>query len=56
MGVYSETHHAAVHTPEHSPDAERDRDDAPEMGIDLVNNMSRDPENPRPVWSMRCCR
>ncbi len=46
--VYSEPTHAAVYTPEHSPDAERVAAMHREMGIDLVNTMNEVRENPRP--------
>jgi len=46
--VYSEPTHAAVYTPEHSPDAERVAAMHREMGIDLVNTMNEVKENPRP--------
>lgn len=46
--VYSEPTHAAVYTPEHSPDAERVAAMHREMGLDMVNNMIEIRENPRP--------
>ena len=46
--MYSEPVHAAVYTPEHSPDIERVTAMHREMGLDLVNSMIEIRENPRP--------
>lgn len=46
--MYSEPVHAAVYTPEHSPDIERVTAMHREMGLDMVNNMLEIRENPRP--------
>ncbi|MDT5115822.1 MAG: hypothetical protein QOE30_1561 [Mycobacterium sp.] len=46
--LYSEPVHAAVYTPEHSPDIERVTAMHREMGLDMVNNMLEIRENPRP--------
>ncbi len=46
--LYSEPVHAAVYTPEHSPDIERVTAMHREMGLDMVNNMLEVRENPRP--------
>ena len=46
--MYSEPVHAAVYTPEHSPDIERVTAMHREMGIDMINNMNEIRENPRP--------
>jgi cytochrome P450 len=46
--LYSEPVHAAVYTPEHSPDIERVTAMHREMGLDMVNNMIEIRENPRP--------
>lgn len=46
--LYSEPVHAAVYTPEHSPDIERVTAMHREMGLDLVNTMLEIRENPRP--------
>jgi len=46
--VYSEPTHAAVYTPEHSPDREKINEQHREMGIDIINNMMEIRENPRP--------
>ena len=46
--MYSEPTHAAVYTPEHSPDIERVTAMHRQMGIDLINNMIEIRENPRP--------
>lgn len=46
--IYSEPAHAAVYTPEHSPDVERVAAMHREMGLDMVNNMIQIRENPRP--------
>jgi cytochrome P450 len=46
--LYSEPVHAAVYTPEHSPDIERVTTMHREMGLDMVNNMLEIRENPRP--------
>lgn len=46
--MYSEPTHAAVYTPEHSPDIERVTAMHREMGLDMVNNMLEIRENPRP--------
>jgi cytochrome P450 len=46
--MYSEPIHAAVYTPEHSPDIERVTAMHREMGLDMVNSMLEIRENPRP--------
>ncbi|MGH3634025.1 MAG: cytochrome P450, partial [Mycobacterium sp.] len=46
--MYSEPTHAAVYTPEHSPDIERVTEMHRQMGIDLLTNMIEIRENPRP--------
>jgi cytochrome P450 len=46
--MYSEPVHAAVYTPEHSPDIERVTEMHRQMGLDMVNNMIEIRENPRP--------
>ena len=46
--MYSEPIHAAVYTPEHSPDIERVTAMHREMGLDMVNTMLEIRENPRP--------
>ncbi|OBK18744.1 cytochrome P450 [Mycobacterium asiaticum] len=46
--MYSEPVHAAVYTPEHSPDIERVTAMHREMGLDMVNTMLEVRENPRP--------
>ncbi len=46
--LYSEPVHAAIYTPEHSPDIERVTAMHREMGLDMVNNMIEIRENPRP--------
>jgi cytochrome P450 len=46
--VYSEPMHAAVYTPEHSPDAERVAQMHRQMGLDLFTSMTEIRENPRP--------
>jgi cytochrome P450 len=46
--LYSEPVHAAIYTPEHSPDIERVTAMHREMGLDMVNNMLEIRENPRP--------
>ncbi len=46
--MYSEPVHAAVYTPEHSPDIERVTAMHREMGLDMVNSMLEIRENPRP--------
>jgi cytochrome P450 len=46
--LYSEPVHAAVYTPEHSPDIERVTAMHREMGLDMVNTMLEIRENPRP--------
>jgi cytochrome P450 len=46
--LYSEPVHAAVYTPEHSPDIERVTAMHREMGLDMVNSMLEIRENPRP--------
>ncbi|OBK17009.1 cytochrome P450 [Mycobacterium asiaticum] len=46
--MYSEPVHAAVYTPEHSPDIERVTAMHREMGLDMVNTMLEIRENPRP--------
>jgi cytochrome P450 len=46
--VYSEPTHAAVYTPEHSPDIERVVQMHRQMGLDLLTNMIEIRENPRP--------
>ena len=46
--LYSEPTHAAVYTPEHSPDAARVAEMHRQMGLDLRANMLDIRENPRP--------
>lgn len=46
--MYSEPTHAAIYTPEHSPDAERVAQQHREMGMDLVRQLNEIRENPRP--------
>jgi cytochrome P450 len=46
--MYSEPVHAAVYTPEHSPDAERVAEQHRQMGIDLFSNLVEIRKNPRP--------
>ena len=46
--IYSEPTHAAVYTPEHSPDAARVAGMHRQMGLDLLANMSEVREKPRP--------
>lgn len=46
--MYSEPTHAAIYTPEHSPDAERVAQQHREMGIDLVRQLNEIREHPRP--------
>lgn len=46
--MYSEPVHAAVYTPEHSPDIERVTQMHRQMGLDMVNTMIEIKENPRP--------
>lgn len=46
--MYSEPVHAAVYTPEDSPDAERVAEMHREMGIDMLTNLFEIKENPRP--------
>jgi cytochrome P450 len=46
--LYSEPTHAAVYTPEHSPDIERVTAMHRQMGLDLLTNMIEIRENPRP--------
>jgi cytochrome P450 len=46
--MYSEPVHAAVYTPEHSPDIERVTAMHREMGLDMVNTMIEIRANPRP--------
>lgn len=46
--MYSEPTHAAVYTPEDSPDINRVIAMHREMGLDMVNNMLEIRENPRP--------
>ena len=46
--LYSEPVHAAVYTPEHSPDIERVTAMHKAMGLDMVTNMLEIRENPRP--------
>jgi cytochrome P450 len=46
--MYSEPVHAAVYTPEHSPDIERVTAMHREMGLDMVNNMIEIRADPRP--------
>ncbi|HUO36437.1 MAG TPA: cytochrome P450 [Mycobacterium sp.] len=46
--VYSEPTHAAVYTPEDSPDIERVLAMHRQMGLDLLNNMIEIRQNPRP--------
>ena len=49
--IYSEPTHAAVYTPEHSPDLERVVAMHRQMGLDLINNMSRFARILDLVWS-----
>jgi cytochrome P450 len=46
--MYSEPVHAAVYTPEHSPEAERVAEQHRQMGIDLFGNLVEIRKNPRP--------
>jgi cytochrome P450 len=46
--IYSEPTHAAVYTPEHSPDIERVAQMHRQMGIDLLTSMIEIRDNPRP--------
>jgi cytochrome P450 len=46
--LYSEPVHAAVYTPEHSPEIERVTAMHREMGLDMVTSMHEIRENPRP--------
>jgi len=46
--MYSEPVHAAVYTPEHSPDIQRVTEMHRQMGLDMVNSMIEIRENPRP--------
>lgn len=46
--LYCEPTHAAIYTPEHSPDAERVAAAHREMGIDLVMSLNEIRESPRP--------
>lgn len=46
--LYSEPVHAAVYTPEHSPDIQRVTDMHRQMGLDMVTNMIEIRDNPRP--------
>lgn len=46
--MYSEPTHAAVYTPEHSPDIQRVTEMHRQMGLDLVNNMVEIRNHPRP--------
>jgi cytochrome P450 len=46
--MYSEPIHAAVYTPEHSPDIKRVTAMHREMGLDMINSMLEIRENPRP--------
>ncbi|QNJ93198.1 cytochrome P450 [Mycolicibacterium fluoranthenivorans] len=46
--IYSEPTHAAVYTPEHSPDAARVAEMHRQMGLDLLANMVEIREHPRP--------
>ncbi|MGV9675899.1 cytochrome P450 [Nocardia sp. NPDC003482] len=46
--VYSEPVHAAVYTPEDSPDAVRVAEMHRQMGLDLVTNLHEIKQNPRP--------
>lgn len=46
--IYSEPTHAAVYTPEHSPDAARVAEMHRQMGLDLLANMREIREKPRP--------
>jgi len=46
--MYSEPTHAALYTPEHSPDLDRVNAMHREMGLDLLNNMIEIRENARP--------
>ena len=46
--MYSEPTHAAIYTPEHSPDAERVAQQHREMGLDLVKQLHEIRANPRP--------
>lgn len=45
--IYSEPTHAAVYTPEHSPDAPRVAEMHRQMGLDLITHMNEIRENPR---------
>ncbi len=46
--LYSEPVHAAVYTPEHSPDIQRVTEMHRQMGLDMVTNMIEIRDNPRP--------
>jgi cytochrome P450 len=46
--MYSEPVHAAVYTPEHSPEAERVAEQHRQIGVDLFSNLVGIRENPRP--------
>ena len=46
--IYSEPTHAAVYTPEHSPDAARVAEGHRQMGLDLFTNMVEVRDNSRP--------
>jgi cytochrome P450 len=46
--MYSEPVHAAVYTPEHSPEAERVAEQHREMGVDLFTTLNEIRDNPRP--------
>ena len=46
--IYSEPTHAAIYTPEHSPDIQRVTEMHRQMGLDLVNSMIEIRDNPRP--------
>ncbi|GAA5065315.1 cytochrome P450 [Nocardia callitridis] len=46
--TYSEPTHAAVYTPESSPDSVRVAEMHRAMGIDLINNLNEVKQNPRP--------
>ncbi|WP_167099586.1 cytochrome P450 [Mycobacterium sp. DL592] len=46
--IYCEPTHAAIYTPEHSPDAERVAQQHREMGIDLITRMHEAKDKPRP--------
>ncbi|MGY4713100.1 cytochrome P450 [Mycolicibacterium sp. CBM1] len=46
--MYSEPTHAAIYTPEHSPDVDRVAQQHREMGLDLVTRMNEIRQNPRP--------